>query len=156
MNKVVGLGEIVISNDPSDNIKTFALSTCVGIIAYCAKKQIAGMIHIVLPERPRNSETDTLPSYYASTGIPIFIQNLLNAGCKKGEISLKIYGGSKKKVKDHFNIGTRNLESVEKLLSEMEFSYSLEDVGGSFCRTISIDVSNGKIKMEKLPIYYYE
>lgn len=154
MDIPVGLGEIAISKNPDDCIKTYALASCVGITAYSKNNHIAGMVHIVLPERPKNSETRVPPGYYASTGVPLFIKKLLTAGCYKSDLTICIYGGAKSHCKDHFNIGRRNLFSVQKVLTELGFNFTLVDVGGNISRTLMMDVSTGNVSIDKLPIIF--
>lgn len=152
MDKIAGLGDIVISNNPNDIIKAFSLASCVGITAYNASLHIAGMIHIVLPSRPEHSVSDSSPSYYASTGVPLFIQKLLKAGSRKNELVVSVYGGAANCVNDHFNIGKRNLNAVKRILVELDICYNLVDVGGNISRTLIMDVATGTVKMNTLPI----
>ena len=49
MNRIVGIGEYVISNAPEDFIKTFALSSCVAVTFYNPSIHLAAMVHIALP-----------------------------------------------------------------------------------------------------------
>lgn len=152
MDIPVGLGEIAISKNPGDCIKTYALASCVGITAYSKNNHIAGMIHIVLPERPESSETNVPPGYYAATGVPIFIKKLLSAGCFKNDLTICIYGGAESHCEDHFNIGRRNLLSVQKVLTELGLNFTLVDVGGNISRTLIMDVSTGNVSISALPI----
>lgn len=153
LDNIVGLGDISISSISGDIIKTFALASCVGITAYCASLHLAGMIHIVLPTRPKHSIVNSKPSYYASTGVPLFIKSLLENGCAKNELAIKIFGGAFSPNKnDYFNIGLRNLNEVENSLRLLNVPYMLVDVGGSNSRTLFMDVATGAIKVHKLPI----
>lgn len=155
MDKIVGLGDISISKVPGDIIKTFALASCVGITAYCASLHIAGMIHIVLPKRPEYSASNQNLCYYASTGVPLFIQKMQDQGCKKSELIVKVYGGAATvRTDDCFNIGSRNLHEVQNLLSRLNVCYTLVNVGGSISRTLFMDVATGAIKVNTLPILF--
>lgn len=148
----VGLGEIAISKNPDDLLKTFALASCVGITAYSSTNHVAGMIHIVLPERPTNSDLKTPPGYYAKTGVPLFITKLLNTGCRKSDLKLQIYGGAESRNKDSFKIGQRNLASVQEILLKLGFDFTLADVGGKISRTLIMHVSTGNVSISTLPI----
>lgn len=153
MEIYVGLGEIKISSTPGDVIKTFALASCVGITAYCPKTHTAGMIHIVLPNKFCSSTHVMRPSYYASTGVPLFIQKMLMHGCRKSDLIINIYGGASSIAKnDCFNIGMRNLEIVKDNLMKMHIPFTLADVGGKVSRTLSMDVSTGVVSVRLLPI----
>ena len=43
MEYVIGIGEYIISANQEDVVKTFALSTCVGIVIYDVNKKILAM-----------------------------------------------------------------------------------------------------------------
>jgi chemotaxis protein CheD len=153
MDNIVGLGDAFISSSPDDKIKTFALASCVGITAFCSSAHVAGMIHIVLPFRPKNIESSQNPCYYASTGVPLFINSLLEKGCKKSELTVNIYGGANSiNFSDCFNIGLRNLHAVQDSLKALGIRYNLADVGGCISRTLMMDVGTGSVKVNTLPI----
>ncbi|HEX2937913.1 MAG TPA: chemotaxis protein CheD [Ruminiclostridium sp.] len=152
MDKYVGLGEIQISSTPGDLIKTFALASCVGITAYCAKTHTAGMVHIVLPCKVQ-STIEMSPSYYATTGVPFFIQKMLSCGCSKNDLLVRVYGGANSiKKHDFFNIGMRNLETVKDTLRQLHVPFTLADVGGVISRTLIMDVETGLVEVNALPI----
>jgi chemotaxis protein CheD len=159
MDNIVGLGDISVSEVPGVIIKTFALASCVAITAYCTSLHIAGMIHIVLPSCPENSVSDSNnpwkrnPCYYASTGVPLFINKLLAKGCKKSELTVKVYGGATTShCDDCFNIGSRNLRVVRDSLTRLGVRYTLADVGGNISRTLFMDVTTGTVRINTLPI----
>ena len=52
----VGIGEWIVSNDPADTLKTYALGSCVAVLIYDASQMIAGMIHIALPDSKVDAE----------------------------------------------------------------------------------------------------
>ena len=47
---LVGIGEIAVSGDIEEIIKTMALGSCVAVIFYAPGKNIVGMAHIALPD----------------------------------------------------------------------------------------------------------
>lgn len=89
MDKVIGIGEYVISNDPEDTIKTFALSSCVALTAYHPKSKVLGMVHIALPsskEKPVHN-----PFYYAESAVPEFLEKFSSEyGCNRPELEIKV------------------------------------------------------------------
>lgn len=146
---------MAISSTPGDIIKTFALASCVGVAAYCSELPLAGLIHIVLPHRPECGEANPGPSYYASTGVPLFIRRLREKGCELSRLSVRLYGGADaQNADDCFNIGKRNLKAVQSALDRLGVSYVLADVGGFLSRTLYFDVATGKVKVNTLPIVF--
>lgn len=155
MDRIVGIGEYVISNNKSDIIKTFALATCVAVTVYSALKTTAGMVHIVLPH-PTSSGNDKSqnPYYYATTAVPALINEMqLRYGCKKDELDIKLFGGAKSVFgNDIFNIGNKNVEMVKKVLGEMGLRYSVADTGGVNSRTLIMEIADGTVRVLLQPI----
>lgn len=152
-DRFVGLGDIAISSSPGDVIKTFALASCVGVTAHFAPLHISGMIHIVLPSHPKSSVAVSNPCYYASTGVPLFINKLLDLGCKKEDLFVNVYGGADSLCEsDFFKIGLRNINAVQDSLRRLNVPYLMADVGGCVSRTLYMDVATGTVEVSKLPI----
>jgi chemotaxis protein CheD len=155
MVKIVGIGEYAISSDRHYNtIKTFALASCVAVVAYNVTKRAAGMIHIALPYPTGDNEYITKPGYYATTGIPVMIRRLCcEIDCEQSELLVYIFGGANSiNQNDSFEIGKRNIESVKRTLSEMNIRIRNEETGGYVSRTIEIFLPTGEISMQTLPI----
>lgn len=155
MDRIVGMGEYAISNNVNDILKTFALGSCVAITIYSPLNSIAGMAHIVLPsfERSKNSDNKR-PCYYANTGVPFLINEMCSLyGCLKNELKIELYGGAKSlRSNDVFKIGQRNVETVKKMLAELNIVYNAKETGGTYSRTIQMDVVTGKTRMISYPI----
>jgi chemotaxis protein CheD len=108
MDRIVGIGEFVISNHREDIIKTFALASCVAVTAYSSSNRVAGMIHIALPSSSRDVGPNVRPGYYAVTGVPSFINRMCSEyGCYKKDLKIGLYGGSNSINEDIFLIGKK-------------------------------------------------
>jgi len=155
MDKIVGIGELAISDNKNDIIKTFALASCVAVTVYCSKKNAAGMVHIALPSpSPSGNNGRTRSTYYAKTGVPLLINRMCaEFGCSKHELEIRLYGGADSiRNDDVFNIGRRNIEAVKKVLSSLNLKYHTAEVGGIISRTLEMDVASGKIKIFTQPL----
>ncbi|MBC3889786.1 archease [Acetobacterium paludosum] len=149
MNRIIGIGEMTISNDINDTIKTFALASCVGITAYSAVRRVGGLIHIALPNPSSIEEIDARRCFYASTGIPFFIKRMCQEyGCSKGELIINIFGGANSIMKsDAFYVGRRNIEMTNKILNELNLKIHFSETGGNVSRTVELDVATGEINI---------
>lgn len=153
MEKVVGIGEYIISNQKEDCISTYALSSCVAVVAYCPLRSVAGMLHIALPCPPKEEERIERPGYYATAGIPSMIHKMYHKyGCRKEELTISIYGGADSIYEDVFKIGEKNLEMVKIILKDLELSYAKEETGGYISRTLHLNVAEGKVSVTTQPI----
>ena len=60
-------------------ILTATLGTCVGVALYDKENCIGGLIHLLL-DKPPTDAGSYQPEKYASTGLPIFLDALLDTG----------------------------------------------------------------------------
>jgi chemotaxis protein CheD len=153
-NHYVGIGEYLISNNSANSIKTFALSSCVAVLAYHPLKLIAGMIHIALPSPTQGTFLKDRPGYFASTGVPLMLKEICaKYGCLPGELTIRIYGGAKSVRKnDFFHIGERNIKAVKEALAEFNLGIQKEVVGGFVSRTLEMSVNTGFVKVTEQPL----
>lgn len=149
MTKVVGIGEMAISNNLNDTIKTFSLGSCLGITAYSAVRKVGGIIHIALPKPTRIEDANNRYCYYATTGLPYFIQQFLkDYGCSKGELVIRIFGGAESlREHDTFNVGRQNLEITRRILNDMNLGIQYAETGETVSRTIELEVASGDINV---------
>jgi chemotaxis protein CheD len=153
MDRIVGIGEYIISNNREDILKTFALASCVGVTAYSSTKGVAGMIHIALPTPKVEPNPVLRPGYYATTGIPLFFNKLCSGyGCKINELKINLYGGSSSINEDVFHIGKKNVDIIKKLLMDMRIDYDIDDTGGTISRTLIMNVETGEVKTITHPL----
>lgn len=145
----MGIGEYKVSNKKDDCLKTFALSSCVAVTAYCPGKGCAGMVHIALPSPTREQDGSSRPFYYASTAIPLFIDKIcLVSGCDKSNLEIGIFGGARSiNPDDVFNIGEKNISAVKSAIDSLNLKYIHEETGGVYSRTLEMKVETGDIKV---------
>lgn len=155
MDIVVGIGELAISGNENDVLKTFALGSCVALMAYAPDKKVLGMVHIALPDSSVNSEDGRLrPGHYADTAVPLLINKICyEHGCHKNGLIFNIYGGARSAQNgDVFKIGERNIYVVKKILALNNVVCTGADIGGNYSRTIEADVATGTVKLDLYPM----
>jgi len=154
MDLIVGIGEYAVSNNKNDKIITYALASCVAVTAYHPKNKIAGMAHIALPSPNLAGEDTTGPCYYASTAVPLLINKICqDFACSKDELEINFFGGAKSiRNNDVFTIGEKNINAVKNVLNCLNLKYRATEIGGTYSRTLEMDVATGKIKMILQPI----
>ena len=128
-------------------IITYALGSCIGITMYDPAIRLGGLLHIMLPSR--TDPTDPKVFKYADSGLQEMIRKLSAFGMLKSRTIVKIAGGAKmfeiQGNSDFGNIGQRNAAMVKKLLMEERMRISAEDTGGSYARTMLINIANGDV-----------
>lgn len=143
----VGIGEWKVSNSAEDVLKTYALGSCVAVCAYDEANRVAGLMHVALPEAKVNPQkAEKLPGYFADTGLPLMLNDMLDNGAKRKNIRVKLAGGSSIMDQNrNFDIGKRNTIAVKRYLWKNGLGVIREDTGGNASRTVTFQVSDGAI-----------
>ncbi|MCI8549976.1 MAG: chemotaxis protein CheD [Lachnospiraceae bacterium] len=142
----VGIGDMKLTRGEG-RIITYALGSCIGITFYDPAIKLGALLHIMLPER--QSPTDTSLFKYADTGIQETLRKLRAFGMMKSRTIVKIAGGAKmfaiKGNASFGNIGERNTARVKQILRAEGLRLMAEDTGGSYARTMVLEVGTGKV-----------
>ena len=148
----VGIAEAAVCQK-EDSIITIGLGSCVGVCLYDQLKNIAGMVHIMLPESS-NSKNNINRSKFADTGILDLISDMEKKGASKVRLIAKIAGGAQmftsSNTSDLMRIGERNVEAVKKQLLVNGIKIVAEDTGDSFGRTIEFFAEDGSLNVKSI------
>ncbi|MBK8477536.1 MAG: chemotaxis protein CheD [Opitutaceae bacterium] len=147
---IVGVGDMAVSNNVNAILTTYALGSCIGLIAYDPMTKAAGMLHYMLPDSSISPEkAKTQPSMFSDTGLLGLFRSFQGV---KGDIKRAKFfvagGASVLNGTDPFKIGERNIQALEAWFRTNGLRPSLHDVGGTHNRTISIEVKSGAISMK--------
>jgi chemotaxis protein CheD len=148
---VVGVGDCKIASFPAGSLSTYALGSCIALIAYDWKNKTGGLLHVMLPD----SAIDKLPVaanpfVYVDTGVPELFRRLSAAGCGKHTIRCCIVGGASMMADSaHFEIGKRNYLALKKSFWRHGIFVDREDVGGNESRSVRLDLGSGRIDLRK-------
>lgn len=150
----VGIGECGVSGNAGDIIVTHALASCVAVTAFSPLRKVAGMVHIVLPTCAEGFGDTGMPYYYADTGVPMLLSRLGSQhGCLKSELVIRLFGGAESINKaDIFKLGKRNIQTIERILKDMQLAYDSTETGGCMSRTIEMNVLSGAVVIRTQPI----
>ena len=147
---VVGVADMVASNDASAELVTYSLGSCLGITLYDPAKRLGGLLHIMLP----NSQIDanravSTPFMFVDTGVPRLFQAVCNLGGERGRLEIKVAGGAQLLDEQGvFNIGERNQQALRELLARNGYGVRAWDVGGLSSRTLRMDLTTGAVTIK--------
>lgn len=143
----IGVGEYSASNGQEDILKTYALGSCVGVIMIAPRQKAAGLLHIALPESRINPQIAIYqPGMFSDTGIPALLKKMERLGCSLQDLKIKLVGGANiLDHQNHFEIGKKNILATKKVLWRYKLGAIAEDLGQNFSRTVTLEVSTGKI-----------
>jgi chemotaxis protein CheD len=145
---VVGVADCQVSNNPSAQIVTYALGSCLGVCVYDSVNRVGGMLHMMLPDSTIHRATSDRPAMYADTGFPLLIDMMANAGAQTMRLQCKIFGGAQVLNADsYFRIGEKNIRAAESLAQQYNLRVLVWEVGGQVNRTIRFSMANGEVKV---------
>ena len=147
---VIGIGELVVSDDPSATIATHAIGSCVAVCVFDPVASVAGMLHFLLPEASINpARAKRQPAAFADTGIPLLFQTASEYGLSKTRAIVKLVGGAElgRSSGAGFPTGHRNALAARHLLWRTGVFVAAEDLGGTQARTLHLLVANGRLQI---------
>ena len=111
--------------------------------------QVAGLIHILLPEARINPQRAAeQPGAFADSGIPLLFQGAYKLGAVKSRLRVRLVGGAEVAEEGGpFNIGRRNLLAAKNVLWRNGVLIEKEEVGGRTVRTVWLDVTDGSLQV---------
>jgi len=146
VNIVVGVSDMVISNNPEATLVTYSLGSCIGVAIYDPKVKVGGMLHFMLPDSSLDpGKAQKNPYMFADTGIPLLFKGAYKLGAQKNRMQVVVVGGAQVSGgKDFFNIGKRNYLALRKMFWKNNVMVSFKSVGGSGNRTLRLDIKDGR------------
>jgi chemotaxis protein CheD len=150
MKQIVGVADMKVSNNPSDDVVTYSLGSCIGLVIYDPVARAGGILHYMLPESGIDKEKAAKkPFMFADTGIPRLFKAAYAMGAKKPRIKIFVAGGAE--ILDQngfFNIGKRNYLALKKMFFKNKVMIDKQEVGGNINRTVRIEIATGDIFMK--------
>ena len=123
------------------------LGTCVGVALYDRQAEVGGLAHILLPEPPSANSVDS-PEKYASTGLPLMIDELLAKGASLERLEATVAGGALMMPVTqqdlHLDFGGRSADIAQEILNQKGIKISGWETGGFFACTLELDMENGR------------
>ncbi len=141
----VGMADYKVGKAPATLI-SYGLGSCIGVSLYDPQLKVGGLLHIMLPDSTQARASDN-PAKFADTGLPLMLNDVLKLGAVRSRLVAKIAGGAQMfafaNATDIMRVGARNAEAITNLLKEMKIPLVAQDVGGTYGRTVSIDLNSG-------------
>lgn len=148
----VGMADAKVGTAPATLI-SYGLGSCIGISLYDPQTKVGGLLHIMLPDSTQSRANENRAKF-ADTGIPDMLNEVLKLGASKSRLVAKIAGGAQMfafaNATDIMRVGQRNAQAAKDVLASLGIPIIGEDTGGSYGRTVSIDLSNGVYKVKTI------
>jgi len=148
----VGVGDLKISRDPADRIITHALGSCLGITVYDPVAKVGGMLHVMLPLSTIDAgKALENPFMFVDTGVPRLFLDAYKAGARKERLIVAAAGGASptgREREDFFQIGSRNVVMLRKLLWKNGVVLKGSDFGAFDARTMWMEMETGEVTVK--------
>lgn len=143
----VGIGEMKLAKAPIKLI-TRNLGSCVGVVLYDRFNRLGVLIHVKLPTAKGMKKRGNAANY-AELAIPLAISELEKEGTRADLLTAKIVGGAVMfPIKDpNLMIGRNNLNTIKRMLRELNIRIVAEHSGGTHSRTMEFDTGTGKVRL---------
>lgn len=144
----VGAGELEVIDQPQSSVSSGALGSSVAVALWDPIVRVGGMLVYQLPSSKGARPGERPDTAFADTGVPLLFEAMYRKGCRKETIEVAVVGGASMTgggAGDVFDVGSRNITILRKILFKNSVLIRAEDVGGSVSRTVLLDVGTGRV-----------
>lgn len=143
LNTAAGDGELV----------TLGLGSCVAICLHDPVAKVAGMAHILLPNKSlsRNAEN---PAKFPQSAVPLLLQRMQALGAEQSRITARLVGGASMfgnlSPSGAVQMGERNVVASRQVLQDHGVLVTAEATGGVVGRSIRFQATDGILMIRTL------
>ena len=147
---MVGMADLMVSQDQSLILCTFPLGACLGIAVYDPMVNVGGLLHSMLPDSSIDPKrAASRPGMFLDTGVGLLLEHARNLKARKENLLVYVAGASE--VRDEttcFSIGRRNYAVLAALLGRHGAKIHAEDVGGLNNRSMQLNLATGEVRVK--------
>lgn len=147
---VVGVGDMGVSNNPQITLSTYALGSCVAVVAYDPVSKAGGLLHLMLPDSTISpAKAASQPAMFADTGLPLLFRSLVGLRADPSRLRIFLAGGANVLCDaDTFRIGERNIRASSDYLARNNLFVRHTSLGGTINRTVHLNIGTGEITLK--------
>ncbi len=142
--RVVSLGELVVTAEPTETLATYSLGSCLGVLMRDDIHDISGLLHAVLPRREGLARVRRPAAWYVREGVCALFDTMLEAGADRRAITVKAVGGGHPLEMKGRDVGAENVRALENVLGRLRLGLVATDFGGVDPRTLIHDTGSGR------------
>lgn len=146
---VVGISDLAVTNSPNVLLSTYALGSCVGVLAFSRRLKAAGLLHAMLPSERRRGQSAN-PLMFVDTGMAALLKELEQFGVSAGNAVIALIGGaSVNGTNSFFRIGEDNVAGAKEFCRSRNIKIVHEDTGGKVNRTMHFRLEDFSLEIKK-------
>jgi chemotaxis protein CheD len=148
---VIGVGDLAVSDSREAVLSTYALGSCVGIVAYDSHFGVGGILHIMLPDSAiARAKAAVQPAMFADTGLPQLFRQLTGLNGPLPHLQLLLAGGANVlKGRDPFRIGELNAHATLNYFKHHGYVARHQHLGDTVNRTLHLEMATGLVTIKR-------
>jgi chemotaxis protein CheD len=123
-----------------DLLVTLGLGSCVAICVHDRVARVGGLAHVLLPE-PALARDQGNPAKFASTAVPLLLEELKAAGGRVSRMEARLVGGASMFTS---LMGERNIRAARAALEKAGIPILGEAVGADYGRSVRFTPAEGR------------
>lgn len=149
---VVKVADLQVAQGDGELV-TLGLGSCVAICLHDPAAKVAGMAHILLPNKSLSPKSDNLAKFPQSA-VPVLLEQMAALGAEKSRITGKLIGGSAMfgnlTSSGSVQMGERNVVAARQVLADHGIAIKAEATGGTIGRSVRFQASDGLLMVRTL------
>jgi chemotaxis protein CheD len=149
MSLTVGVADMKVVRGQEGQMITYALGSCLGVTVFDPVARVGGMLHAMLPLSSIDSEKAAAnPSMFVDSGLTQLLVDFYKLGGQKSRMTVVAAGGAcmgNGQSDDFFQIGSRNVIVVKKMLWKNSILLNAQEFGGNESRSMIMDMQDGRV-----------
>lgn len=147
---VIGVGDLAVSCNLEVVLSTYALGSCIGVVAYDPVARVGGILHLMLPDSAiAPDRAARQPALFADTGLAMFFRSLGSLRTEAANLRIFVGGGaSVLGGPDPYRIGERNTRATLDYLGAHGFAVRKSIVGGGINRALHLEMATGIVTLK--------
>ena len=143
--RVVGIGEVGVSNNPNSVLVTYSLGSCLGVTIYDPVVRAGGLLHTMLPDSSINPEKARRePARFLDAGLPALLRGACDLKADEDRLQICVAGGAHMMDESGvFNIGHRNYRALTSILGAHGLRVRAEHIVGTESGAMMLNVATG-------------
>jgi len=149
---VVKVADLQVAQGDGELV-TLGLGSCVAICLHDPAVQVAGMAHILLPNKSLSRTTDN-PAKFPQSAIPLLIEKMTALGAERGRLTARLIGGAAMfgnlSPSGAVQMGERNVVASRQVLQDHGIAVKAEATGGTVGRSVRMQAVDGLLMVRTL------
>lgn len=149
---VVKVADLQVAQGDGELV-TLGLGSCVAICLHDPVAKVAGMAHILLPNKSLSPKSDNLAKFPQSA-IPVLLEQMGARGADRARITARLIGGAAMfgnlTASGSVQMGERNVVAARQVLQDHGISIKAESTGGTVGRSVRMQAVDGLLMVRTL------